>query len=71
MARQREVPLPIQVLSGIGGALLVVGIALLGASYLERGDWGSLGDTPARITILGVLILLGTALSHAVRGGGE
>ena len=67
--RHVEIPLAIQVLSGIGGMVLVVGIAMLGISYLDRGTWGSVGDLPARVTTLGVLILLGAALSNAVRGG--
>jgi len=56
------------IITGIGGILLAVGIVLLGLSYLNHGTWGSLGDPPARVTILGVLILVGAALSHAVRG---
>ncbi len=66
-----DVPLSIQVASGIGGILLVIGIVLLATSRLDQGTWGSLGDAPARVTILGLLVLLGAALSNAVRGNGD
>jgi len=69
MAETRSIEsLQTMIVTGIGGILLVVGIVLLGLSYLDRGTWGSLGDPPARVTSLGVLILVGAALSHAVRG---
>lgn len=63
-----DVPIAIQAVSGIGGVLLVIGIVLLGTARLDRGTWGSLSDTPVRMIILGVLVLLGAALSNAVRG---
>ena len=51
-----EVPLAIQVISGVGGVVLAVGIVLLGVSRLDNGRWGTLGDLPAQVTILGVVI---------------
>ena len=69
--RSSEVPLAIQVISGIGGILLVVGIVLLGVSRLDNGTWGTFGEPPAQVTILGVVILAGAALSYAVRREGQ
>jgi hypothetical protein len=59
--------LAIQAIAGAGGVLLLIGIVLLGYAYLDKGNWGELSDPPARVTILGILILVGAALSHAVR----
>lgn len=60
-------PLWIQVLSGVGGIVLVVGMALMGISYLEEGTWSSFTDTPAQVTMIGVLILGGVAVRNAIR----
>ena len=66
-----EVPLAIQVISGVGGVVLAVGIVLLGVSRLDNGSWGTLGDLPAQVTILGVVMIAGAALSYAVHRQGQ
>ena len=64
-----QVLLTVQVISGVGGLLLVAGAAWLGITYLDKGTWGSLHDPAARTIILGVAILVGAALVHALQQG--
>jgi len=63
-----ELPITLQIISGVGGLFLVVGIAMLGRARLDQGSWGGWDGPPACVTIVGVVILGGVALSWAVRG---
>lgn len=67
-ASRDGVPTSVEIVSGLGGLFLVVGIVLLGMSRLERGTWGGWGGVPAGVAIVGVVILGGASLSWAVRG---
>jgi hypothetical protein len=64
-----HVPLTVQIIAGVGGLLLVAGAAWLGITYLDEGTWGSLHGPAARTITLGVAMLLGAALVHAVHRG--
>jgi drug/metabolite transporter (DMT)-like permease len=58
--------LSIQVVAGMGGLVLVVGVVMLGLSRLDHGTWGTLGDRPARVTVLGIAIVVGSAVLNAL-----